>query len=127
MDDLFNRVSRRGRNGEGGFTLIELLVVIAVLAILALIVLFNVLGVANRGQSSACGTDVKTIQTAVDSYYNDKNVYPMGTDASTSSGDVNLTELQPNYIHELPSASVDGTFTYKDGVGTVTASKCSSA
>ena len=127
MDDLFNRVSRRRRSGEGGFTLIELLVVIAVLAILALIVLFNVLGVANRGQSSACGTDVKTIQTAVDSYYNDNLVYPMGTDSATSSGAVNLAELQPKYIHELPSTSVDGSFTYKDTSGTVTASKCASA
>jgi len=56
MDNLYNRVSRRQR-GEGGFTLIELLVVIAILAILAFIVIFNVTGVTNRGNSSACVTD----------------------------------------------------------------------
>ena len=65
MDNLYNRVSRR-RRGEGGFTLIELLVVIAILAILAFIVIFNVTGVTNRGNSWACVTDGRSVQTGVD-------------------------------------------------------------
>jgi prepilin-type N-terminal cleavage/methylation domain-containing protein len=71
MDNLYTRVSRRRRRGQEGFTLIELLVVIAVLAILAGIVIFNVTGVANRGSLAACQTDLKTIQTASDAFYND--------------------------------------------------------
>src|SRR5207302_6088033 len=73
MDNLYNRVSRRQR-GEGGFTLIELLVVIAILAILAFIVIFNVTGVTNRGNSSACVTDGRSVQTGVDAYINDSAV-----------------------------------------------------
>ena len=65
MDNLYNRVSRR-RRGEGGFTLIELLVVIAILAILAFIVIFNVTGVTNRGNSWACVTYGRSVQTGVD-------------------------------------------------------------
>ena len=104
MDDLYNRVARRRRPGESGFTLIELLVVVAVLAILAAIVIFNVVGVANKGRTAACKTDEQTIQTAVDSYYNDlgtnggTSLYPdshaPGDTANPGVGDaVNYTEL----------------------------------
>jgi prepilin-type N-terminal cleavage/methylation domain-containing protein len=113
MDNVYKRVARRRRRGQEGFTLIELLVVIAVLAILATIVIFNVTGVTNRGQVSACQTDLKTIQTASDSYYNDHGqAYPAA-----------LTDLKPAYIHTLPSDL--GTVNFNsDGHGTVTSSNC---
>lgn len=112
MDSIFNRVSRRRRRGQGGFTLIELLVVIAVLAILAAIVIFNVTGVVNRGNSSACSTDLKTVQTASDAYFNDNAAYPGS-----------LGALVPAYIHTAPSDL--GTVNFNsDGKGTVTSSAC---
>ncbi len=117
MDNVYNRVARRRRKGQKGFTLIELLVVIAVLAILAAIVLFNVVGVANRGKTAACNTDLGTIQTAVDGYYSDKGVYPMTLDSKTSSGDVNKGELVTDLlIHSAPAE----TFSYSDSNGTIT-------
>ena|SRR5437879_3828828 len=93
MDNLYNRVSRRRRQGEGGFTLIELLVVIAVLAILAAIVIFNVVGVTNRGKTSACDTDLKSAQTASDAYHNDTGGYP-----------ATLGALVPAYLHTAPTS-----------------------
>ena len=113
MDDIFNRVARRRRGGESGFTLIELLVVIAVLAILAAIVIFNVVGVTNRGKSSSCQTDVKTIQTALDAYYNDQ-VPPgwggnFGAGANANAGGVDpypvFDPLVPNYLHTNPGGN----------------------
>jgi len=123
MDNLYNRVSRR-RRGEGGFTLIELLVVIAILAILAFIVIFNVTGVTNRGNSSACQTDVKTTQTAVDSFLNDNGVtVAIGTvfpgaagggpwdikdnaeKGSTAPANTFWKNLVPNYIHSVPNTA----------------------
>ena len=144
MDDLFNRVARRRREGQRGFTLIELLVVIAVLAILAAIVIFNVLGVTNRGKSSAACTDEKTIQTASDAYFNDVGKYPEGSAntggalalaAATTAGHfVDLDELHvptqassgggpipPPYIHTVPNLTNDGAFTYNSTSGTVVA------
>jgi prepilin-type N-terminal cleavage/methylation domain-containing protein len=88
----------RRRRGEQGFTLIELLVVIAVLAILAAIVLFNVVGVANRGKSSACNTDVSTIQTAADGYISDHGDFPTPTTAGILAS---LTGASPPYLHAL--------------------------
>lgn len=82
----------RRRTAQQGFTLIELLVVIAVLAILAGIVIFNVTGVANRGSTAACQTDLKTIQTASDAYKNDNGSYP-----------ANVGVLVPTYLHTAPT------------------------
>ncbi|MGH7722268.1 MAG: type II secretion system protein [Candidatus Dormibacteria bacterium] len=124
MDSAFNRVSRRRRRGQGGFTLIELLVVIAVLAILAGIVIFNVTGVANKGQTNACLTDTKSVQTAVDAYQNDNNAYPLKKGDTMNKGvDVDVSKLVPTYLHTTPSTK-DGTFTFLDTNGTVTASAC---
>ena len=119
MDNLYNRVSRRRQPGQKGFTLIELLVVIAILAILAAVVIFNIVGVTNRGKTSACATDVKTVQSASDAYYNDNNqTWPaMGGTWS---------DLVPTYMHQAP-ASTDGTFSLDTTTGRVTASGCPGA
>ena len=47
-----------------GFTLIELLIVIAILGILSTIVVLSVRGITDRGQSSACSSDKKALETA---------------------------------------------------------------
>jgi general secretion pathway protein G len=117
MDNVYNRMSRRRRPGQGGFTLIELLVVIAVLAILAGIVIFNITGVANRGKSSACLTDLKSVQTAVDAYYNDhSSTYPASPVSLTSGG-----PIVPTYLHTTPTSV--GTVSI-DANGTVTSGNC---
>jgi prepilin-type N-terminal cleavage/methylation domain-containing protein len=108
MDNLYSRVSRRRRKGQEGFTLIELLVVIAVLAVLAAIVIFNVTGVSNRGSLAACQTDLKTVQTASDAFYNDS--------ALPHSYPGSVAALNPTYLHSTPTDV--GTVTW-DGNGTV--------
>jgi general secretion pathway protein G len=119
MDSVYNRASRRRRRGQEGFTLIELLVVIAVLAVLAGIVIFNVSGVANRGASSSCATDVKSVQTASDSYYNDNaQTYPTGGSATVVNAVLDPSvKLVPTYLHTAPGNGE--TFHYTDTSGTV--------
>ncbi len=115
---LYPHPLRRRRHGEGGFTLIELLVVIAVLGILAAVVIFNVTGVSNKGNQSACSTDVKSVQTAVDSYINDNPTIsdPFATDVAVAGPPVgklpaaaagsNLwTKLVPTYLHSVPAVA----------------------
>ena len=111
MDNLYNYTLRHRRAGQRGFTLIELLVVIAVLAILAAIVIFNVTGVTNRGNKSACQTDLQSIQVASDAYYNDNaKTYP-----------ANVAALVPAYLHTAPNST--GAVTW-DANGTVHAANC---
>lgn len=99
MGSTYTRFSRRHRRGEGGFTLIELLVVIAVLTILAAIVLFNITGLKNKGQSAACSTDTKTVQTAVDSYINDNGGLGSLTTGNMLTGDI-ATLHTAGYLHQ---------------------------
>jgi len=77
LETIKGRVAQRRKSDEG-FTLIELLVVIVILAILAAIVVFAVGGIGNKGQGSACDTDLKTIQTAQEAYLARQSPNPVG-------------------------------------------------
>ena len=65
-----NRIRSRERAaGEGGFTLIELLVVIAILGILSAVVVFAVSGISDKGETSACKIDTRTLATANEAHF----------------------------------------------------------
>jgi general secretion pathway protein G len=65
---MFQRI-RTARENESGFTLIELLIVIVILGILAGIVVFAVGGISDRGKTSACKADKKTLEVAQEAHY----------------------------------------------------------
>ncbi len=124
MDDLNNRVARRRRGGQRGFTLIELLVVIAVLSVLAAIVVFNVTGVVTRGNTAACQTDLKTVQTASDAYFSDNGKYPTssGGPGAVIPNDLILpVGTNPPYLHSFPTST--GTVTLTK-TGNATSGNC---
>jgi general secretion pathway protein G len=98
MENRKNQLVRARRKGEQGFTLIELLVVIAVLAVLAAVVIFNVTGVKNSGSAAACSTDVKSVQSAVDSAINDGKTIAAADLTGTWS------TLVPAYLHSIPTS-----------------------
>ena len=53
---------------DQGFTLVELLIVIVILGILATIVVFAVRGITDKGKTSACQADYKTLEVAIEAY-----------------------------------------------------------
>lgn len=59
------------------FTLIELLIVIAIIAILALIAVPNFLEAQTRAKVSRVKADMRSLATAIESYYVDFNHYPL--------------------------------------------------
>ena len=61
-----------------GFTLIELLIVVAIIAILALIAVPNFLEAQTRAKVSRVKSDLRTLATAMESYYVDNNSYTNG-------------------------------------------------
>jgi prepilin-type N-terminal cleavage/methylation domain-containing protein len=71
-----------GRSGEKksrfltGFTLIELLIVVAIIAILAAIAIPNYLAAQTRSKVSKAKSEMRTLGTALESYFTDNNVYP---------------------------------------------------
>jgi general secretion pathway protein G len=78
--------ARKAREDESGFTLIELLIVIVILGILAGIVVFSVSGITDRGTTSACTTEVKTVQTAAEAAYAQTSNYPASLAALAAGG-----------------------------------------
>ena len=68
-----------------GFTLIELLVVIAIIGILASIVMVSLSSANAKGRDAKRVADIRTIQLALEEYYNDNNVYPTTLSALTST------------------------------------------
>ncbi|MCD6385986.1 prepilin-type N-terminal cleavage/methylation domain-containing protein [Candidatus Sumerlaeota bacterium] len=69
-----------------GFTLIELLIVVAIIAILAAIAVPNFLEAQVRSKVSRQLSNMRTLATAVESYYVDANAYPLTTVAPYDLG-----------------------------------------
>ncbi|MBI2644960.1 prepilin-type N-terminal cleavage/methylation domain-containing protein [Candidatus Uhrbacteria bacterium] len=59
-----------------GFTLVELLVAIGIIGILSSIAVVSVSNVRAKARDAKRIADVKQIQTALESYFNDQNAYP---------------------------------------------------
>jgi prepilin-type N-terminal cleavage/methylation domain-containing protein len=102
---------RKQRAAEGGFTLIELLIVIVILGILAAIVVFAVGGITDRGNTSACKSDVKTVEVAEEAYFAKNGSY---TDIPTL--------VTAKLLKQAPSTSNGYTISVNSGTGDVTSS-----
>jgi general secretion pathway protein G len=100
MLERYRKIQMEKASGEreSGFTLIELLIVIVVMGILAAVVIFALSGVSTSSAVSACNTDAKTVQTAVQAYLAAGNTAP-ATPAAWQ------TALTGSYIHTWPSSS----------------------
>ncbi len=78
------RERREQRGDEGGFTLIELLIVIVILGILAAIVVFAVQNLTGSSAQASCGSDMKTVETAVEAYKAQLADYPGGANVNAA-------------------------------------------
>jgi len=98
------QVVDRGESPDGGFSLIEMLVVIVIIGVLATVVLLAVGGIKNKGESSSCSEDYRTIQTAEEAYY----AKPVGGAAYTDMSGLVSSHLlaEPSALYDVePSAS----------------------
>lgn len=74
------------RKKESGFTLIELLMVIVILGVLAGIVVFAVQGINDRGEVSACKSEVSTVGVAQEAHFAQEGKYAASIAALQTAG-----------------------------------------
>jgi prepilin-type N-terminal cleavage/methylation domain-containing protein len=102
---MFETIPNRARDlrrQDSGFTLIELLIVIVILGVLAAIVAFSVRGITDRGETSACKAEVKTVATAEEAYYAKNGSY--ATLANLNGGGF-LRDGTPVYVASASAAN----------------------
>jgi prepilin-type N-terminal cleavage/methylation domain-containing protein len=105
---------------DKGFTLVELLIVIVILGILATVTVFAVTGITNKGKTSACQSDAKTIETAEEAYSANHGSYTASQQALVDEGLMHSASTKLS-IHLMPagtaaSAGVAGVATVSDAV-----------
>jgi type II secretion system protein G len=88
---------------RSAFTLIELLIVVAIIAILAAIAVPNFLEAQTRSKISRVKSDMRTVNTALESYRVDSNKYPAAMEAF-SPGDMSWDAYrEPPFHSRIPS------------------------
>jgi prepilin-type N-terminal cleavage/methylation domain-containing protein len=114
------------RASENGFTLTELLIVIVILGVLTGVVVIAVGAFTDRGETAACKSDKKSVETAAEAYRAKVGHYP---DATSNPGRLDQLVAPPapatsgaGYLRETPNTDKYVITLNEDG--SVTADKC---
>ncbi len=82
---------------RNGFTLIELLMVIAIIGLLATIVSASVFTARAKARDAKRIADIRTVQLALETYYNDYSYYP-----TVIYGSGSFPPVTPTYLPTMP-------------------------
>src|SRR5690606_17284104 len=83
-----------------GFTLIELLIVVAIIAILAAIAVPNFLEAQTRAKIARVQSDMRTVNTAFETYRIDhNNIPPHGAYSRNADGEI--SQVHSAYVYAL--------------------------
>ncbi len=103
------------RKTDSAFTLIELLIVVAIIAILAAIAVPNFLEAQIRARVARTTADLRSLATALESYYVDNNNYPVVPNDSYSRLYVEYCSPLTTPISYISSVALKDPFQPKSG------------
>ena len=98
-------------NEDRGFTLVELLVVVVIMGVLSTVSVFAVRGIADRGQQSACDSDKRVLEVAVETWFADESLSTSGTLSEQALVDADLLRS----LSELYNVQSDGSVLATEG------------
>lgn len=117
-----------------GFTIVELLIVIVVIGILAGLVLNSFQGVQARARDTERRTDINSVATQLEVYYNDKGGYPAAGDLANATAATAQAWISGNLKGADADAFKDpkgvqlgttaSTYTYNNNNGTASTTGC---
>jgi general secretion pathway protein G len=106
---------RTNRGLRSGFTLIELLLVLVILAVLAAVVVPKFTGQSERARVTRAGTDIATIDSALDRFEVEGGRYPTNDEGlgalMTRPG--NVKEWNGPYLKQLPKDPWGNDYQYR--------------
>jgi type II secretion system protein G len=91
------------KNNQRGFTLIELLVVIAIIGMLSSVILASMNTARKKARDARRMADAKSLQTALELYYDAGNTYPVAGSPIQITESSALGALTTTYISKLPT------------------------
>lgn len=110
--EILGKTARKTKR-DSGFTLVELLVVVVIMGVLSTVSVFAVRGIADRGQESACSSDKRVLEVAVETWFADESLSTSGTLSEQALVDADLLRS----LSTLYDVQADGSVTAtQDGV-----------
>ncbi len=97
---------------QAGFTIIELLIVIAIIGILATLVLTNFQGAQARGRDTVRSSDINSMFSKLEEYYNNNSGYPVGTAVTSAQAQTTFPGIDPTAL--VDEDGDDVSVTYED-------------
>ena len=91
-----------------GFTLVELLVSVTIITVIAGIALVSFRGAKAVARDSERKTELEEIRSALEVYRVDNGDYP-----DTTTGETLASELESDYMAEIPLDPLDSTYSYR--------------
>jgi len=91
--------NQANRRRQAGFTLVEIMVVIVILGLLATMVATNVMGASDEARIKTTRTSIKTIESAIESYYLSNGKLPDSLEdliTEDENGRTYLKSLEPD-------------------------------
>jgi prepilin-type N-terminal cleavage/methylation domain-containing protein len=94
------------KKSNKGFTIVELLIVIVVIGILALLVITTYSGIQAKARNSKRSSDVATIQTQLEAFFQNSGYYPSLADMNSGSWlSTNMKSLDTGALIDPSNAS----------------------